>query len=300
MEKLIDCHFHIWDLNANYYPWLTDKPSEGITKVIGDYTKIRRNYLIEDFRRDHGGLNVVGAVHLQADVNPADTIRESKWLQSVADTAGNGMPQGFVASADLRAPNAVELIDGHCAFANMRGIRAEMHSGKHGVPDADPLKDEMWLRNLELLEKRDLVVEVRAASPQQTEGVIRLIRDHPKINFVFPHLALSFWRDADAISAWKRTIKRYGELPNAHIKLSGYGLFGKDWTIDQVKPFVLDCLGAFGPDRVVCGSNYPVDSIAAPYFRIWETHSALLDDAGCTAAERQKVFHDNGRRLYRL
>lgn len=300
MEKLIDCHFHIWDLKANYYPWLTDKPSENITKIIGDYTKIRKDYLIEDFRRDHGGLNVVAAVHVQADVNPADSVRESEWLQSVADTTGSGMPQGFVAKADFQAPNAAEIIDAHCAFANMRGMRAEMHPGLNAAPDFDPLKDETWLSNLRLLEKYNLVCEVRAVSPEQTEGVIQLMRDHPKINFVFPHLGLSIWRDADAIAAWKRNIKRYGELPNVYVKLSGYGLFGPNWTIDEVRPFVLDCIDALGPDRVVCGSNYPVDSIAASYVRIWETHSALLDDAGCTAKEREKIFHGNGKRLYRL
>lgn len=300
MEKLIDCHFHIWDLKANYYPWLTDKPSENITKIIGDYTKIRKDYLIEDFRRDHGGLNIVAAVHVQADVNPPDSLRESAWLQSVADTTGHGMPQGFVARGDLRAPDAAEVVEAHCALPNMRGMRAEMHPGLNAAPDYNPLKDEAWLRNFALLEKHNLVFEVRAASPEQTEDVISLIRDHPDMNFIFPHLALSIWRDEDAIAAWKRNIKIYGELPNVYLKLSGYGLFGKEWTIDVVRPYVLDCIDALGPDHLVCGSNYPVDSIAASYVRIWETHAALLDEAGCTAAERQKIFHDNGKRLYRL
>lgn len=300
MEKLIDCHFHIWDLKANYYPWLTDKPSDTITKIIGDYTKIRRNYLIEDFRKDHGALNIVAAVHVQADVNRPDSVRESAWLQSVADSTGCGMPQGFVARGDLNASNAAELIDAHSAFRNMRGMRIEMHPGLGVAPDYDPLKDEVWLRNFSLVEKHNLVFEVRAASPEQTEGVIRLIRDHPNVSFVFPHLALSIWRDEEAIAAWKRTLKIFGELPNVYLKLSGYGLFGKEWTFDEVRPYVLHCIDALGPDHLVCGSNYPVDSIASSYARIWETHAALLDAAGCSAAEKEKIFHDNGKRLYRL
>ncbi|MEZ5649885.1 MAG: amidohydrolase family protein [Burkholderiaceae bacterium] len=300
MDELIDCHFHIWDLDANYYPWLTDKPNEAVRRVCGDYSRIMKNYRIEDFRRDHGGLNVVAAVHLQADIDPADTVRESEWLQSVADSTGNGMPQGFVASVDLRAADAEQCIERHCAFANMRGIRTEMHRGGHGALGFDPLTDETWLRNFSLLERHDLVSEVRAASPEQTEDVIRLIREHPSVRFVFPHLALSLWRDDDAIAAWRRNIKRYGELPNAYIKMSGYGLFGADWTIDQVRPFVLHCIEAFGPDRVVCGSNFPVESLAGSYVRVWETHSTLLDDAGCSGAERAKILHDNARRLYRL
>ena len=300
MEKIIDCHFHIWDLNANYYPWLTDKVSENITRINGDYSSIRKDYLIEDFRRDIGGLNVVAAVHVQADVNPPDAVKETAWLQSVADTTGNGMPQGIVARGDLRAPDAAEVIEAHCAFPNLRGLRAEMHPGLGAPADYNPLKDETWLRNLALLEKHNLVLEVRAASPEQTEDVIRLMRDHPNINFVFPHLALSIWRDEDTIAAWKRTIKVYGQMPNVFLKLSGYGLFGKEWTIDEVRPYVLDCIDALGPDQLVCGSNFPVDSLAGSYARIWETHSTLLDEAGCTGAERAKIFHDTGKRLYRL
>lgn len=300
MEKIVDCHFHIWDLKANYYPWLTDKVSENVTRVNGDYSSIRKDYLIEDFKKDYDGLNVVAAVHVQADADPADSVKESAWLQSVADTTGNGMPQGFVARGDLRAPNAAEIIEAHCTFPNMRGVRVEMHPGLNAPPDYNPLTDENWLHNFGLLEKHNLMLEVRAASPDQAEGVIKLLRDHPDTDFVFPHLGLSIWRDEEAIAAWKRNIKIYGELPNVYLKLSGYGLFGQRWTIDEVRPYVLDCVDALGPDRLVCGSNFPVDSLAASYQQVWETHSTLLDEAGCTSAEKEKIFHDNGKRVYRL
>ncbi|RKF23072.1 hypothetical protein D6851_00775 [Altericroceibacterium spongiae] len=300
MEKLIDCHFHIWDLDANYYPWLTDNVSENVTKITGDYSSIRRNYLVEDFRKDIGDLNVVAAVHVQADADPKDSVKETQWLQSVADGSGNGMPQGIVARGALNADNAEEIIEAHCACPNMRGMRVEMHPGLNAPADYNPLKDEKWLRNFALLQKHDLVFEVRAASPEQTKDVIQLMRDHPETNFVFPHLALSIWRDEEAIAAWKRNIKIFGELPNAYIKLSGYGLFGLGWTTEMVRPYVMDVIDAMGPDQVVCGSNYPVDSMAAPYSRIWETHFQLLDDAGITGADRAKILHDNGKRVYKL
>lgn len=300
MEKLIDCHFHIWDLEANYYPWLTDRISENVTKINGDYSAIRRNYLIEDFRKDIGNLAVVAAVHVQADVDPSDSVKESAWLQSVADSTGNGMPQGIVARGDLGASNAPELIEAHCAFPNLRGMRVEMHPGLNAPADYNPLRDPAWMRNFALFQKHHLVFEVRAASPEQTEDVIRLIRENPQTNFVFPHLGLSIWRDEEAIAAWKRNIRTYGELPNVYVKLSGYGLFGTGWTIDQIRPFVMDLMDALGPDKLVCGSNYPVDSLAASYARIWETHATLIDEAGCTREERGKILHDNAKQLYRL
>ena len=298
MEKVIDTHFHLWDLEANYYPWLTDRPSENIARIVGDYSKIRKNYLFDDFRKDIAGLNLAAAVHVQADA--ADTLSESTWIQSVADTVGEGAPQGFVAGVDLGRDDAPELIERLCAFPNMRGIRAEMHPGLNAAPDYDPLRDETWLRNFALLEQQNLILEVRAASPGQTEDVIRLMQANPNTNFVFPHLGLSIWRDAESIAAWKRSIKRFGEMNNVYVKLSGYGLFGEHWKTEDVRPFVLDCIEALGADKLVCGSNYPVDSIAASYVRIWDTHSALLDAAGCNSDERSRILHDNAKRLYRL
>ena len=228
------------------------------------------------------------------------SVQESAWLQSVADTTGNGMPQGFVARGNLNAPDAAEIIAAHCAFPNMRGMRVEMHPGLGAPDDYNPLEDDVWLSNFALLQRHELVFEVRAASPAQTESLIRLISDHPETNFVFPHLGLSVWRDEDTVAAWRRNLKIYGALPNAYIKLSGYGLFGLGWTIDEVRPYVMDCIESLGPDKLVCGSNYPVDSMASSYARIWDTHSTLLDDAGCSGSDRAKIFHDNAMRLYRL
>ncbi|TMV14597.1 amidohydrolase [Arenibacterium halophilum] len=300
LEDLVDSHFHIWDLNKNYYPWLTDKISQNVAKVTGDYRSIRQDYLIDHFRADIGSLNVVAAVHVQADADPKDSVNETAWLQSVADSTGNGMPQGIVARGDLSAPDAAEIIMAHCQYANMRGMRVEMHPGLNAAPDYDPLKDETWLRNFALLREHGLVFEVRAASPEQTDGLIRLMREHPDTTFIFPHLGLSIWRDEDSVAAWKRNLQVYRELGNVYVKLSGYGLFGLGWTIEEVRPYVLECIDTMGPDRLVCGSNYPVDSMAASYHRIWETHSALLDDAGCDSAERRLILRDNAMNVYRL
>ena len=300
MEKLVDCHFHIWDLDVNSYPWLTGPPSENIIKIIGDYSKLRRNYLIDDFKADIGDVNVVAAVHLQADVPLAESVQESGWLQSVADGPGAGMPQGFVASGDLRAPDAAAMIEAHCKYPNMRGIRAEMHPGHNAPADYNPLKDKVWLDNVALLEQHDLLFEVRAAAPEQSDDVVRLMAERPGMKFVFPHLGLSIWRDEEAIAIWRRNLKRFAELGNVYIKLSGYGLFGENWQTEDVKPFVFDCIEALGPDHLVCGSNYPIDSIAASYRRIWDTHSALLDEAGCSSDDRWKILHDTAVKLYRL
>lgn len=82
---IIDPHFHLWDIEINYYLWLSDgvKPS-----AFGDYTAINKTYLIEEFPADAKNQNLVKAVHLNVGYDPADHAGEARWLQGAVDLTG--------------------------------------------------------------------------------------------------------------------------------------------------------------------------------------------------------------------
>jgi predicted TIM-barrel fold metal-dependent hydrolase len=87
--QIVDAHHHLWDLGKLHYPWL----AEPIDHPMGDYAAIRRNYLIGDFRADAARQGLVKSVHVQAEVDHADPVAETAWLQSVADDpASDGVP----------------------------------------------------------------------------------------------------------------------------------------------------------------------------------------------------------------
>jgi predicted TIM-barrel fold metal-dependent hydrolase len=81
--RIVDAHFHLWDLDENYYPWLSDG---GRSTLIKDFSTLRRNYLISDLLHDIGDLNVIAGVHIQAEHDYRDHVRETRWLQRVADS----------------------------------------------------------------------------------------------------------------------------------------------------------------------------------------------------------------------
>src|SRR5262245_63566400 len=117
--KLVDAHFHLWDLDENHYPWLM---GSGHGTLVKDFSSLRRNYLVADLWRDIGDLNVVAGVHIQAEHDYSDHVRETRWLQRVADDpASRGMPQAIVANADFAAADVEQVLEGHCRFANTRG-----------------------------------------------------------------------------------------------------------------------------------------------------------------------------------
>src|SRR5262245_49089625 len=123
--RIVDAHFHLWNLDENHYPWLADssRPS-----LVQGREKLRRNYLVTDYLRDVGDLNVVAGVHIQAEHDPRDRVRETRWLQGVAaQPEARGFPQAIVADADFASPDIERVLEQHASFANVRGIRFALH-----------------------------------------------------------------------------------------------------------------------------------------------------------------------------
>jgi predicted TIM-barrel fold metal-dependent hydrolase len=114
---VVDTHHHLWEVR--HYPWLTAPPAP---KIFGeDYEQLRHDYLIDDWRADIAGSNVVASVHVQAHYDPPNHVGETRWLQRIADE--HGYPHAIVGHADMAADDIEAVLDGHMAFANFRGIR---------------------------------------------------------------------------------------------------------------------------------------------------------------------------------
>jgi predicted TIM-barrel fold metal-dependent hydrolase len=296
LTRIIDAHHHLWDLSANYYPWLADRIGP---RMYGDYAAIRRNYRVADFRRDIGSVPVVKSVHVQAEHDHADPVRETRWLQAVAENGG--YPHAIVAYADLSAPpDRIEaLLDAHCAFANVRGVRQMVHEVL--VPDMhspiDYLADERWQRNLALLAGRSLLFELQILAPQAAAAA-RVAGMHPQLQFLLVHGGQPRDRSVEGMAAWRAAIELLSGLPNVAIKLSGFGMFDRNWTVESLRPIVLWAIDRFGPDRVMFGSNFPVDGLMRDYASLWRAYDQITHPYA--DAERDAMFHGTAARLYRI
>jgi predicted TIM-barrel fold metal-dependent hydrolase len=183
----VDTHFHVWDLEANYYPWLTDRVQP---RVIGEYAAIRRNYLIDEFLADVGDTGVTKAVHIQAEHDPNDPVRETRWLQQVADTEGShGFPHAIVAYADLGADNAAATLEAHCESPNLRGIRQLLMQHKVDPAAKDPRASKLWAQNFKLLERLNLSFDTQLFHPDMAFGA-ELAGCNPNVHFILTHTGL--------------------------------------------------------------------------------------------------------------
>jgi predicted TIM-barrel fold metal-dependent hydrolase len=293
--KIADTHFHLWDLKENYYPWLSDgdRPS-----VVADYSSLRKDYLVANLLEDMGTLDVVAGVHIQAEHDPRDHVRETRWVQRVADDpASRGFPHAIVANADLAAPDAERVLEAHCGFPNMRGIRQAVHRRLEESPPYDPLLDPAWLANFHLMAKYRLSFDLQLFAPQ-ADAAVALIRRHPDVQFILTHAGMPLWPDAERRALWRAGIVKLAALPNVAVKISGFGLHDATWDAKSIDPIVAPVVEAFTPARCMLASNYPVERVARTYADVWRIYGEYF--AGWSLAEREALYFRNALRYYRI
>ena len=92
--------------------------------------------------------------------------------------------------------------------------------------------------------------------------------------------------------------KTLAEFENVSVKISGLGMFDRNWTVDTIQPFVLQTIEAFGVERCMFGSNFPVDGMMSSYSRLWAAYSQITDSF--SENERSALFCTNAERIYRI
>lgn len=291
--KIIDAHHHLWDLEANYYPWLTDQVTE---RVCGEYSAIRKNYLLQDFMNDTGEINLVKSIHVQAVC--ADALAETQWLQEIADSQNSmDFPHGIVAHADFSNDTIEEELEKQVSYKNVVGIRQMLHEGQIDAskPQPSQLENSKWWNGFSLLKKYDLTFDLQVYSQQMPEAT-RLLSSFPNIQFVLCHTGQPADRTEEGIKQWKKGMKLLAEHKNLAVKISGLGMFDRNWTVNSIKPFVLHTIDMFGVNRCLFGSNFPVDGMMTSYTRLWESYSAITQSF--SEDERNRLFYQNSEEIY--
>ena len=295
----IDAHHHIWDLEKNYHPWLKDPNPP--RRVYGNSLPLRRTYLLEDFLADAANQNIVKSVYLQCGYDPSDLPGETRYVQEVADANDQGFPHGIVAEAHLHADDVEDVLEGHCQYPNMRGIR--MLLNWHEVPAyrwaarPDYLTDAAWRRGYALLAKYGLSFDCQLY-PHQMPDAADVARLFPEVPMIVNHTGMPVERDGDGLKKWRNGMAALAELPHVSAKISGLGMVDHQWTVDSIRPFVRGTIEIFGVDRCMFASNFPVDSLKSDFDTLFNAFKEIVADF--SLEDRKKVFHDNAERIYRI
>ena len=283
----IDAHIHVYDLGhpTLRYSWLEP---EFIHPVIGNIDAIKTyRYLLDNFTAETRFAGVIGAVHVQAALGSTDPAQESEFVngQLTADT----MPVMLVGDARMQADDVEDTLARHASHANFRGIR--------DFAVGDYLVDPTFHRGYALLEKYGMSYDLDA-TPENMTKARDLALKFPGIDLILGHAGFPQERTAEYLEFWTAGMQALAEAPNTACKISGLGMVDQRWTVGSLRPWVLGCIEAFGVDRCMFGTNWPVDRLFSSYSDLVDAYRKIV--AEFTAEEQRKLFVDNARRWYRF
>jgi predicted TIM-barrel fold metal-dependent hydrolase len=264
----------------------------------GDCLPIAKPYGIADYLADMRGWNVVKTVHVEAGADAADALKETRWLQEIGDA--HGYPQGIVAYAALEQPDVERVLAAHCEQPNVRGIRQIINwhrNPQKTYTRADLLQDAAWERGFRLLEKYRLNFDLQIY-PSQMPAAASLAARHSGTQLVLNHCGMPTDRNAEGLALWKRGIALLAQQPNVAVKISGLAMVDRNWTIETIRPFVLEAIERFGVERAMFASNFPVDKLYGSFGRHFHAYDRITRDY--SDAERRAMFGGNAERIYRV
>ncbi len=283
----VETHFHLHDLKhpTLRYGWLEADATHGF---LADTDPLKsQRYRIKDFLAEIRFANVTKAIHVQAAVATPDPVDETAWLQGFADATG--FPHGIVAECHLARPDAHSVLERHAAFANLRGIR-DFGKGNY-------LVDPAWRCGFAGLAPRGLVACIDTRI-EHAADIRNLARAFPDTTLCIDHCAIPMARDAETFARWRMAVTTMAEAPNVVMKVSGLGMCDPLWTVASIRPWVLGSIEAFGVDRIVFGTNWPVDRMFSSYPDVINAYAAIIADF--TFAEQVALFSRNAERIFRV
>ena len=291
---MIDAHVHIW--RRADLPWLTGPM---VPRIFGPYEPLRRDYPMAEYLRDIAGHGVRAAVYVQANWPPDAAEAEVAWVEGVA--AATGWPQAIVGFADMTVADARPALDRLARHPRMRGVRQQLHW--HANPalrfaaTPDLARDPALQRNVTHLADYGWVFELQVFEAQMP-GACDLVDACPGVTFVLVHAGMLEDLSEDGRARWRRRLADLARRPNVVAKLSGFGTFLRRNDPAHVGWMISETVLAFGAERCLFGSNFPIE-------KLWTSYADLLEafrrgTGGLAQSEREAVFETTARRVYRL
>jgi L-fuconolactonase len=274
---IIDTHQHFWIYEAEKHAWIED-----------DMDSIRRDFLPSDLKPLYKKHGVAGCIAVQAD----QTLKENDFLLEQAETSD--FIKGIIGWVDLRSSELKSDLDNYAQYPIIKGYRHVVQA----EPDPLFLLRKQFLNGISELQKRNLVYEI-LVFPYQLPSVLEFVKLFPNIKFVIDHIAKPYIKEG-YFESWALLMKELGQIENVTCKISGMITEANyiTWTTQEILPYMELVLEAFGPKRILYGSDWPVCLVAGNYgkvLRLAREFSSMLSEN-----EQTDFFYNNAQRIYNL
>lgn len=335
---IIDPHHHLWFVPPAHLGAMAlsgDACAAALGRIYQLYPRYLFDELLDDLNSGHNiRATVYIEVHSMFRADGPEHLRsvgEIEFANGMAAIGASGTfgetktCAGIIGAVDFSMGDAArEVLDAHIAAGNgrYRGARSPgiaYHAslaGLNRVLGSRPgiLAEPRFREGFRHLARLGLHYEAWALEPQLGD-ILDLARDFPDTQFVLNHMGGLIGFGAldhrERFPIWRKSIAALAELPNVAVKLGGIGNplcnfpganaarpYNSAQLADEWRPYIEHCIAAFGTDRCLFESNFPVDRVTAPYATVWNAFKRIT--AGASAGEKDALYFANAKRIYRL
>ncbi len=271
----LDTHQHFWKYDPISYDWIDESMAS-----------IQRDFLPADLAPVLEKHGFSGCIAVQAD----QSENETEFLLGLA--GDNDFIKGVVGWVDLRAPDVEDRLAVYSRDPKLRGIRHIVQ----GEPDVNFLLRPAFVRGLKCLKRFNLTYDI-LVFPHQLGAALELVRQMPEQAFVIDHIAKPYVKDG-FIDGWALSMNEIAKYPNVCCKVSGMITEANwsGWTATDFKAYLDVVFSAFGTDRTMYGSDWPVCLVAGTYGQMLDLVQRYMQQF--TQVEKDTFFGANGCAFY--
>lgn len=287
---IVDCNVHLWNQRDNPVFWLSDRTV--VRDMLGDYDSLPDIYALSDYRRETSGYDVRGVIW--SDAGAADPMAAAEW---VSRQDGVLPVIAMVALGDPMSATFADLVERSRRQPLIRSVRMRLAAGLFGraVSHGDLLDDRLVRDNLAVLADNDLVATVEATSDQL--GIVAgMAAEFPALKIVVDHFGWPASPRGGNLAEHMQRLASVAAAPNVATRIDAIGTIFGDWTLAQIRPWLLEVTGIFGPERCMLGSDLPIENLRSGFERLYTAYDIIF--SGFSEDERARLFHRTAERWY--
>jgi L-fuconolactonase len=273
----IDSHQHFWIYSKEEYDWIDDS-----MKVL------QHDFLPKNLEVELEKCGFHGSIAVQA----RQTIEETRWLLELADQ--NPKILGVVGWVDICSPDLESQLEVFTKNPKLVGVRHVVQ----GEPDDRFMLREDFIKGLKLVEQYQLAYDI-LIFPRHLPVAVQLVEQFPNMQFILDHIAKPLIKD-NIIEPWAQDIKALAKFSNVYCKLSGLVTEAnwETWTDADLYPYIEVIHRAFGVERILLGSDWPVCTLAGSYQKVMSIGTSYFDR--CGDDEKELIYCKNAIKAYHL
>jgi len=281
--RVVDAHVHLWDpARTDWYPYLSRPPEHG----AGDASRMFRRFDVDTYQAETAQWNVEKFINVAAATG-RHSIEETIELDNNARASGR--PDAIIGGLPPTdtAAEAIELIDKQMTASRFRGVR-QMGANMGPLPDTGVLH---------ALQERNLLFELMT-HPDQLRAAAAELAGFDHLIVVVEHTGWPRSNSDEERTLWRAGIDALAGLgANVVCKLSGLAMSFGSMSVDAFAPWLEYAIEAFGVERCMFASNFPVDAMYGSFDELYAAFSTVT--AGLDSESRGKLFAGNAERVYR-